>query len=195
MFVPTLIAAAALAPVPEARAQDAAEALPRAVVAVVDLTRVSEESLVGQDLSRQLAELQATVEADLSGKRTRIEEDQTRFEQEVEAFQSEREQLSDAEIQARETALLERQQGLQEVFQAAQVDAEAAQRRLQNERDRLMAELDRQIRPHLNSAAADLGIDILLPMSQTIFAQPQLDITDQVIERVNRAFEAGSEPQ
>ncbi len=164
---------------------------PPAVVAVVDLARVSDESLVGQLLANQLETLQSELESELGTRRQRVEERQVEFQSLVEAFQEEREGLADADAQAREADLLERQQSLQELIQAAQVDADAAQRRFQNEVARLTAQLESDIRPHLNEVAESLGVNLLLPRSQTVFNQPELDITDRVIARVDDAFRAG----
>ncbi len=164
---------------------------PPAVVAVVDLARVSDETLVGQLLANQLETLQAELESELGTRRQRVEERQVEFQSLVEAFQEEREGLADADAQAREADLLERQQSLQELIQAAQVDADAAQRRFQNEVARLTAQLESDIRPHLNEVAESLGVNLLLPRSQTVFNQPELDITDRVIARVDDAFRAG----
>lgn len=184
-----IILMASLVAVPGAAQQG--EPPPPAVVAVVDLARVSDESLVGQLLSNQLETLQAELESELGTRRQRVEERQAEFQSLVEAFQEEREGLADADAQAREADLVERQQSLQELIQAAQVDADAAQRRFQNEVARLTAQLESDIRPHINEVAESLGVNLLLPRSQTVFNQPELDITDRVIARVDEAFRAG----
>ena len=175
---------------PGLSAQDA-PSVPQAVVAVVDLGRISNESLLGKDLARQLGELQSSLEVTLKERRTRVEESQTEFQNMVDAFQAERDSLSEADARVRENELMDRQQALQELIQAAQVDADGAQRRLQNEVARLTTQLDQDIRPHMNAVAAEMGVDLLLPLSQTLFANRALDITDQVIARVDGAFEPG----
>lgn len=173
-----------------ASAQDPPDLGP-AVVAVVDLARVSDESLIGKDLARQLAELQRGLETELSEKRSRVEASQTEFQGMVEAFQAERDSLPEDQARARENDLRNRQQALQDLIQAAQVDADAAQRRLQNEVARLTSQLDSDIRPHINAVAQEMGVDVLLPRSQTVFAKPALDITDLVIARVDSVFNGG----
>lgn len=173
---------------PSVRAAQDPEPLPTAVVAVVDLTRVSDESLIGQDLAGQLNELQGALEDTLQDRRTRVQESRTTFEGMVDAFQAERDSLSEADARARENELVDRQQALQELIQAAQVDAEGARRRLQAEVARLTTQLDQEIRPHIQAVAEELGVDVLLPRSQVVFAKPVLDITDQVIARVDEAF-------
>lgn len=173
---------------PSVRAAQDPEPLPTAVVAVVDLTRVSDESLIGQDLAGQLNELQGALEDTLQDRRTRVQESRTTFQGMVDAFQAERDSLSEADARARENELVDRQQALQELIQAAQVDAEGARRRLQAEVARLTTQLDQEIRPHIQAVAEELGVDVLLPRSQVVFAKPVLDITDQVIARVDEAF-------
>lgn len=173
---------------PSVRAAQDPEPLPTAVVAVVDLARVSDESLIGQDLAGQLNELQGALEDTLQDRRTRVQESRTTFQGMVDAFQAERDSLSEADARARENELVDRQQALQELIQAAQVDAEGARRRLQAEVARLTTQLDQEIRPHIQAVAEELGVDVLLPRSQVVFAKPVLDITDQVIARVDEAF-------
>ncbi len=183
-----LMAAAAATPI---AAQQADGVPPAAVVAVVDLARVSEETLVGQLLSDRLAALQSELEAELGTRRARVEESQAEFQSMVQAFQDEREGLPEADAQAREADLLERQQSLQELIQAAQVDADAAQRRFQNEVGRLTNQLEGDIRPHIDAVAESLGVNLLLPRSQAVFIRPELDITDRVIAEVDEAFRTG----
>ncbi len=185
-----MILTASLVAAPAA-AQQSEPVPPPAVVAVVDLARVSGESLVGQLLSNQLETLQAEFETELNERRGTVEQNQADFQSLVQTFQEEREGLAEAEAQAREADLLERQQSLQDLIQAAQVDADARQRRFQNEVARLTAQLDGDIRPYINEVAETLGVNLLLPRSQTVFSRPELDITDRVIARVDEAFRAG----
>lgn len=182
---------AALALAPGLSAQEAG-GIPRAVIAVVDLTRVSDESMVGKELARQLGELQQELEGELNVRRSRVEADQAAFQADVASFQAAADTMADGSRQAREAELVERQQGLQELIQAARVDADAAQRRLQNEIQRLTASLEEDIRPHMNAVADSMGVDVLLPLSQTVFHNPALDITDQVIARVDAAYQSGN---
>jgi len=182
---------ALMAVAPGARAQEATRTIPQAIVAVVDLGRVSEETLVGKALAQELGALQTQLETDLNVRRTRVEADQAEFQAAVQAFQAGRPEMAEAEAQVQEADLVERQRALQELIQAAQVDADAAQRRLQSEISRLTAELDEDIRPHMNAVSESMGVHLLLPASQTVFTSPQLDITDLVITRVDAAFREG----
>ncbi len=172
---------------PGAQAQEG-PALSQAVVAVVDLTRVSEESAVGRELASQLGALQAELEASLVERRTTVQQSQTEFQASVDAFQAERDTLSEDAARARENELMDRQQALQELIQAVQVDADGAQRRLQGEVARLTAQLDQDIRPHINAVAEEMGVDVLLPISQTVFVKADLDLTDRIIARVDASL-------
>ena len=182
---------ALMAAAPGARAQEATRTIPQAIVAVVDLARVSDETLVGRALAQELDALQAQLETDLNVRRTRVEADQAEFQAAVQAFQAGRPEMADAEAQVRETELREQQRSLEELIQAARVDADAAQRRLQGEVSRLTAQLDEDIRPHMNAVAESMGVHLVLPVSQTVFTKPELDITDLVITRVDAAFNEG----
>ncbi|MBR1934837.1 MAG: OmpH family outer membrane protein [Muribaculaceae bacterium] len=80
------------------------------------------------------------------------------------------------------------QNKLQQMQANAQNELGQMQQSLQKEFEQNSKELQDSITTFLNSYAKEMGFDVILRKSSTLYIDPQYDITDDVIEQLNKRY-------
>ena len=198
LVVPTtLIAVALFAVTATQAAAQAQSSLPFPAgtrYAFVDLQRVIAESVPGQSANAQVQQL-------LEQKRTEIEARQATLQTQIDAKNQNLLQLQQRLAQGETVMSLEARQTLSRDIQRLQVDiqrdtedAQAEMQRVTQDADaevtelqqRLQVELDARLGPALQSVATARGIDFILNSAGLVWANPALDLTQLVIDDLNR---------
>ena len=162
--------------------------------AFVDLQRVIAESVPGQSANAQVQQL-------LEQKRTEIEARQATLQTQIDAKNQNLLQLQQRLAQGETVMSLDARQTLSRDIQRLQVDiqrdtedAQAEMQRVTQDADaevtelqqRLQVELDARLGPALQSVATARGIDFILNSAGLVWANPALDLTQSVIDDLNR---------
>lgn len=151
-----------------------AQAVESAKIVLVDFTRISEESLVGQDVKAQLEQYEMKVQ-------TRQEELQSQLNQEGQELESQERVLPSDVFQERVNAYRQK---------AQQAELELQQKRQLLVRASQQAELEisRNLRPIIRDIMTQRGANIVLSKSGVYMDSGGFDITEQVIQRLNQVL-------
>ena len=198
LAVPTTLIAVALSAVTTTQAAAQAQSsLPFPAgtrYAFIDLQRVIAESVPGQSANAQVQQL-------LEQKRTEIEARQATLQTQIDAKNQNLLQMQQRLAQGETVMSLEARQTLSRDIQRLQVDiqrdtedAQAEMQRVTQDADaevtelqqRLQVELDARLGPALQSVAGARGIDFILNSAGLVWANPALDLTQSVIDDLNR---------
>ena len=162
--------------------------------AFVDLQRIVGESVHGQSANAQVQQL-------LEQKRTEIEARQATLQAQIDAKNQSLLQMQQRLAQGETVMSLEARQVLNRDIARLQVDiqrdtedAQAEMQRVTQDADaevtdlqqRLQVELDSRLGPALQSVASARGIDFILNSAGLVWANPALDLTQLVIDDLNR---------
>ena len=193
----TTLIAAALSGVTATPAAAQAASLPFPAgtkYAFVDLQRIVAESVHGQSANAQVQQM-------LEQKRAEIEARQATLQTQIDAKNQNLLQMQQRLAQGETVMSLEARQSLSRDIQRLQVDiqrdtedAQAEMQRVTQDADaevtelqqRLQVELDSRLGPALASVAAARGIDFILNSAGLVWANPALDLTQFVIDDLNR---------
>jgi len=198
LAVPTTLIAVALSAVTAApAAAQAQSSLPFPAgtkYAFVDLQRVIAESVPGQSANAQVQQL-------LEQKRAEIEARQATLQTQIDAKNQNLLQMQQRLAQGETVMSLDARQTLSRDIQRLQVDiqrdtedAQAEMQRVTQDADaevtelqqRLQVELDARLGPALQTVATARGIDFILNSAGLVWANPALDLTQLVIDDLNR---------
>ena len=186
----TILAAVLSASAGVALAQESGLASPK--VAIIDMRRLTAESALGKTYAQKLEALNKEVE-----------EARTRKQQELQAIATEIQTLQE-EVAKQQTVLsaealdkkqreIRRKERDREAFvEDGQAELQRLQERAQQEAQAVNNEFQTKIKPHIDAAAADLGVDILLDSQVTIYMKESFDITAAVITKADAALAAAS---
>jgi outer membrane protein len=187
----TLIVAACLAAAAVVGAQDAA---PKpAKLAVIDMERVTQESLLGKSYSTQIEALNHEIEAEQTKKRTELQ----KLDNEIKALSDDLEKqgalLSDEAADKKRAEIVRKNRERDAFVEDGRADIQRMQQKAQNQAQALNNEFQTKIRPYIEQVAKAQGIDILLDGRQVMTINKTFDISNEVIVKVDDA-ERASKP-
>lgn len=188
MLRKTLIVAAAVAAAAVAGAQDAAapKADKQARIGVVDMERVTQESLLGKSYSAQIESLNNEIEAEGNKKRNDLQ----KMEAEIKALTDDLEKqgalLSDEAAEKKRQEIVRKNREREAFVEDGRADLERMRQKAQNQAQTLNAEFQTKIRPHIETVAKAQGIDILLDSRGWVLViNKAYDISNEVIVKVD----------
>ena len=140
---------------------------------IVDTTRAAANSKDGKAAEQALKNLREQ-------KRDEFQPKDEKLKRMREEYETQRFVLSGDALQEREVAIMKMQRDLERDLQAAQEEFEIEHRKL-------MQPVLRSILKVVNEVARDQGYDVVLERTSpgVLFYSDELDITDEVIERLN----------
>jgi Skp family chaperone for outer membrane proteins len=174
------------------QAQEAAKAgapaMPR--IAVIDMGKVSSDSLLGKAYAAELDKLKNEIEAE----RTKKQNDLTKLETAVKTLQDEIEKqgqvLSPEALEKKRQELIKRGRERQAFLEDGQQEIERLTARAQEQAQKYNQEFQAKIRPHIEAVVKDKGIDLLIDSQVTITVNKSLDVSQEVIVKADDAERA-----
>ncbi len=163
-------------------------------VAVIDISRVGGESTLGKSVAKKLEALQQALDSEIAKKQAELQ----KMDDAIKGLQ---EQLAKQESALSEEARERLRQDVVRKGRERQAFLEDGQAELQRTRVRaeqdgaaLRDEFQQKIRPHIDSVARQLGIDLVVDAQWAHAASASVDITGQVVAKVDEAEKVAAEP-
>jgi Skp family chaperone for outer membrane proteins len=161
-------------------------------IGVVDLDRVSTESLLGKAYTARLDKLQVDLRAEGAKRQAELE----KLDNDI---TMQREQLVKDQPVLSQEALEERQQRIDRLMrqrEGQRQDSEdqlaRLQRAAQREAESLQADLRQQIAGPIQGLVKEQGLDVVLDIRVCIATSSSVDVTGEVIRRADAAFKEGT---
>ena len=184
----TFLAALALGAAATAGAQGAAAApdAPRAPrIAVIDMGKVSNDSLLGKSYATQLDALKKEIDAAGTLKQTEL----NKRDAEIKALQDELEKqgsvLSAEAADRKRQDIVKKTRDRQAFLEDGQQELQRMRERAQERAQALNAEFQGKVKPHIEATAKAKGIDILLDSQVALTVNGEYDISSDVVTRLD----------
>jgi outer membrane protein len=175
------LAAAGLATAQEAKS-------PR--VGVIDMARVSAESLLGKSYAGQLEKLQNDISAEATKKQT----DLGKLDAAIKALQDDLEKqgsvLSAEAREKKQTEIVRKTRERQAFLEDGQADINRMRERAQAQAQSINNEFQLKVRPLVEQVAKDKGYDLVLDSQVAYTINKDFDITRDVIVKADEAEKA-----
>ncbi len=193
----TVIAALALgAATPCLLAQEAANPAPARAeakaprIAVIDMARVSSESLLGKGYASQLESLKNEIDAEGTKKQSELQ----KMDAAVKALQDELDKqgsvLSPEAVEKKRQEIVKKTRERQAFLEDGQAELQRMRERAQQQAQALNNEFQIRMKPHIEAVAKEKGIDILLDGQVTLTVNRDYDISRDVIVKADDAEKA-----
>lgn len=184
------LAVAALAVfAPGASAQQPAAAKPP-VLAVLDMGRVSGDSLLGKFYAGELDKLRNEIEAE----RTKKQSDLNKLETAIKALQDEIDKqgqvLSPEALDKKKQDVIKKTRERDAFIEDGQQEIGRLQQRAQAQAQTYNNEFQAKIRPHIEAVVKERGIDILFDSQVTLSVTKAYDVSQEVIVKADDAERA-----
>lgn len=169
-------------------AQEPAKAAPQQPrLAVIDMGKVSNDSLLGKSYASELDKLKNEIESE----RTKKQNELTKLDTALKALQDEVEKqgqvLSPEALEKKRQELTKKARERQAFLEDGQQDIERMTARAQEQAQKYNVEFQGRIRPHIEAVVKEKGIDLLIDSQVTITVNKSLDISTDVIVKADEA--------
>jgi outer membrane protein len=185
------VAALVLGALP-ALAQDAPAAAPKVEprsprIAVIDMNRVSAESLMGKGYATQIEALENEIKAEGTKKQAELQ----KLDAAIKALQDELEKqgplLSAEAADRKRQDVVKKSRERQAFLEDGQQDLARMRERAQAQAENLNNEFQVKIKPHIDAVAKEKGIDIILSNQVALTVNKDFDISRDVIVKADDA--------
>ncbi len=180
-FVAALLLAAPLAQAQEPKTPK---------IAVIDMGRVSAESLLGKGYSAQLEALKNEIDSEANKKQAEL----AKLDQAIKALQDDLEKqgsvLSPEAADKKRGDIVKKQRDRQAFLEDGQADLQKMRERAQQQAQVLNNEFQVKIKPHIDAVSKEKAIDILFDGQVTLTVNRDYDISRDVIVKADEAEKA-----
>jgi len=181
----------ALAATSAAAAQEASAAKsPR--IAVIDMARVSAESLLGKSYAAQLEKLQSDINAAATSKQG----DLGKLDAAIKALQDELDKqgsvLSDEAREKKRQEIVRKTRERQAYLEDGQAEINRMRERAQQQAQSINNEFQMKVRPLVEQVAKDKGYDLVLAAEVAYTINKDFDITREVIAKADETEKAAA---
>ena len=186
-FLAALALAAAVTAHAQAPAPSPATAGPAPRIGIIDLAKISSESLLGKGYAAQIESLGNEIKAE----ETKKQSDLQKLETALKALQDELEKqqtVLSAEAADRKRQEIKKKEREREAFvEDGREELRRMRERAQAQAENLNNEFQTKIKPHIDAVAKEKGIDILLNSQAAIAVNKAYDISSDVIVKADEA--------
>ena len=186
----TILAALLTVSAGVALAQESGLASPK--VAIIDMRRLTAESALGKTYAQKLEALNKEIEAARTQKQQALQTIATEIQTLQEEVAKQATVLSAEALDKKQREIRRKERDREAFVEDGQAELQRLQERAQQEAQAVNNEFQTKIKPHIDAAAAELGVDILFDSQVTIFMKESFDITAAVITKADAALAAGS---
>ncbi len=159
-------------------------------IGVIDMAKVSSESLLGKSYAGLLEKLRDEIEAE----RTKKQNELNKIDAAVKALQEEIEKqaqvLSPDALEKKRQELTKKGRDRAAFVEDGQQEIQRMQERAQAQAQTYNGEFQEKIRPHIDAVVKEKGIDILIDAQVTLVANKAFDISGDVIVKADDAERA-----
>ena len=156
-------------------------------IAVIDMGKVSSESLMGKGYAAQLEQLKNEIDAEGNKKQGEL----SKLDAGIKALQDELDKqgsvLSPEAADKKRQDIVKKTRERQAFLEDGQQDLQRMRERAQQQAQALNNEFQVKIKPHIDAVAKEKGIDILLDSQVAISVSKDFDISKDVIVKADDA--------
>jgi outer membrane protein len=156
-------------------------------IAIIDLTRISSESLLGKGYAAQIEKLENEIKAEGAKKQTELQKLDTAIKALSDELEKQQSVLSPEARDRKEQEILKKRRERDAYVEDGQRELTRMRERAQAQAEALNNEFQLKIRPHIEAAAKEKGIDIILNSQVALTVSKDFDISQTVISKADAA--------
>jgi Skp family chaperone for outer membrane proteins len=189
-----LAAAVACAVAASTLAQEPAGAVRNPKIAVIDLGRISSESALGKSYASQIEKLENEIKAEGAKKQTELQKQDGAIKALADELEKQASVLSPEARDRKEQEILKKRRERDAYLEDGQRELTRMRERAQAQAEALNNDFQAKIRPHIEAAAREKGVDIILNSQIALTVNKDFDISQTVIAKADAAAPAAARP-
>jgi Skp family chaperone for outer membrane proteins len=160
-------------------------------IAVINMGLISSESLLGKSYAAKIQALEDEINAERNKKQAELQ----KLDEQLKTLQEELEKqanvLSPEALDKKRQEIVRKQRERQAFLEDGQAEIQRLQQRAQQQAQNLNNEFQLKIRPYVEAAAKEKGVDILLDSQVALAVSDSFDISRDIIVKADDAERAG----
>lgn len=161
-------------------------------IAVIDFQRVMAESIIGKEFLKKGKELQSQLQTEGQKKQSELDKLTAELTALQQDLQKQAPVLSEEALETKQQELRRKEREGQALAQDYEQDMKRKEEKLGRELQRLQAEVEGKLRPHIEAASKERKVDVLLFSQAVAYRNEAVDISRDVIQRVDVANPAAA---
>jgi outer membrane protein len=175
-------------------AQEPAGAARSPKIAVIDLGRISSESTLGKSYAGQIEKLEKEIQAEGAKKQTELQKLDAAIKGLADELEKQASVLSPEARDRKEQEILKKRRERDAYLEDGQRELTRMRERAQAQAEALNNDFQAKIRPHIEAAAKEKGVDIILNSQIALTVNKDFDISTVVIAKADAAAPAAAKP-
>ena len=157
---------------------------------VVDLQRLSQESLLGKGYATRMDQLESEIRSQLTKVQTQLAALDAGIKTLQDEIQKQSAILSTDAVEKKQLELVKKNRERQALAEDSQLEIQRMQQSAQQRAQQFQGEFNTKIQPVLQEVGKEKGLDFILDRASIVLINPDLDITRDVIVKTDDAEKA-----
>ena len=168
-----------------ALAQTASPAGKTIKMGVVDMQRISQESLLGKSYATKMDQLESEIRSELTKRQNQIAQIDTAIKGLQDELQKQSSILSPDAVEKKQQEIVKKNRDRQALAEDSQADIQRMQQSAQAKAQEFQVEFNTKIQPILQAVGKEKGLDFILDRATIVLINTELDITRDVIVKAD----------
>ena len=152
---------------------------------VVDMQRISQESLLGKSYATRMDQLESEIRSELTKRQNQIAQIDTAIKALQDELQKQSAILSADAVEKKQQEIVKKNRDRQALAEDSQADIQRMQQAAQGKAQEFQVEFNTKIQPILQAVGKDKGLDIILDRATIVLINTELDVTREVIVKAD----------
>ncbi len=152
---------------------------------VVDMQRISQESLLGKSYATRMDQLESEIRSELTKRQNQIAQLDTAIKALQDDLQKQSAILSPDAVEKKQQEIVKKNRDRQALTEDSQADIQRMQQSAQQKAQEFQAEFNTRIQPILQAVGKEKGLDFVLDRATIVLINTELDITRDVIVKAD----------
>jgi len=152
---------------------------------VVDMQRISQESLLGKGYATRMDQLESEIRSELTKRQNQIAQLDTSIKGLQDELQKQSAILSPDAVEKKQQEIVKKNRDRQALAEDSQADIQRMQQAAQQKAQEFQVEFNTKIQPVLQAVGKEKGLDFVLDRATIVLINTELDITRDVIVKAD----------
>jgi outer membrane protein len=152
---------------------------------VVDMQRISQESLLGKSYATRMDQLESEIRSELTKRQNQIAQLDTSIKALQDELQKQSAILSADAVEKKQQEIVKKNRDRQALAEDSQADIQRMQQSAQQKAQEFQVEFNTKIQPILQAVGKEKGLDFILDRATIVLINAELDITRDVIVKAD----------
>jgi len=152
---------------------------------VVDMQRISQESLLGKGYATRMDQLESEIRSELTKRQNQIAQLDTSIKGLQDELQKQSAILSPDAVEKKQQEIVKKNRDRQALAEDSQADIQRMQQAAQQKAQEFQVEFNTKIQPVLQAVGKEKGLDFILDRASIVLINAELDVTRDVIVKAD----------